>query len=129
MRPLGLGASRTCWTSRGGSEQTSSGPPQDIKMSDDEKDAPDVRAHDEANRRLVSGEDELIPAEFANRIIDGESPVRVWREYRGLTTNELAARAGISEADLGQIESGDRSRVETLKRIAVVLNVDTDDLN
>jgi DNA-binding Xre family transcriptional regulator len=97
-------------------------------MSDDAKDAPEVRAYDEAKRRLASGEDELIPAEFANRILGGESPVRVWREYRGLTANELATRAGISEADLGQIESGDLSRVGVLKRIAVVLNVDLDDL-
>jgi DNA-binding Xre family transcriptional regulator len=97
-------------------------------MSDEAKDAPEVRVYDEAKRRLASGEDELIPAEFANRILGGESPVRVWCEYRGLTANELATRAGISEADLGQIESGDLSRVGVLKRIAVVLNVDLDDL-
>jgi DNA-binding Xre family transcriptional regulator len=101
-------------------------------MSDDEKDAPDVRAHDRAydatKRRLASGDDELIPAEFANRILGGESPARVWREYRGLTAKELAAQVGISETALGEIESGDLSRVETLKRIAVILNVDLDDL-
>jgi DNA-binding Xre family transcriptional regulator len=97
-------------------------------MSDDEKFAPDVRAYDAAKRRLASGDDELIPAEFANRILNGESPVRVWREYRGLTAKELAARVGISEADLGQIESRDRSRVEMLKRIAVILSIDLDDL-
>ncbi|MBO1909685.1 helix-turn-helix transcriptional regulator [Microvirga sp. 3-52] len=73
-------------------------------MSDDEKDAPDVRAYDAAKRRLASGDDELIPAEFANRILGGESPARVWREYRGLTAKELAVQVGISEADLGQIE-------------------------
>jgi DNA-binding XRE family transcriptional regulator len=114
--------------SLGRKEQTSSGAPQDLNMSDDEKDAPDVQAYDAAKRRLASGDDKLIPAEFANRILDGESPVRVWREYRGLTEKGLAARVGISEAALGQIESGDLSRVETLKRIAAALNVDLDDV-
>jgi hypothetical protein len=89
--------------SLGRKEQTSSGAPQDLNMSDDEKDAPDVQAYDAAKRRLASGDDKLIPAEFANRILDGESPVRVWREYRGLTEKGLAARVGISEAALGQI--------------------------
>jgi hypothetical protein len=54
------------------------------------QDAAGVRACDEAKRRLAAGEDELIPAEFVNRMIDGENKVRVWREYRGLTIKALA---------------------------------------
>ena len=48
----------------------------------------DVQAYDAAKRQLASGRDELIPARFAERILDGESPVRVWREYRGISVKD-----------------------------------------
>ena len=53
-------------------------------------DLSDVRAYDRAKQRLAAGEDELIPAEVANRLIDGENKIRVWREYRGMFGKELA---------------------------------------
>ncbi len=50
----------------------------------------DLRAYDRAVARLDAGEDELIPAEAAARLISEESPVRVYRELRGLTQQQLA---------------------------------------
>ncbi len=93
------------------------------------EDLADVQAYDEAKNRLVSGEDELIPAAFADRILDGESPVRVWREFREMSVKALAAKAGISPAYLSQIEGGRREgKISTMKALAEGLNVDLDDL-
>jgi len=93
------------------------------------EDAADVRAYDEAKRRLAAGEDELIPAEFVGRMIDGENKVRVWREYRGLTIKALAEAAGLTSAYLSQIETGVREgTVETYKKIAAALRVKIDDV-
>lgn len=79
--------------------------------------------------RLAAGEEELIPAAFADRIIDGENPVRVWRDYRGLSVSALAKRAGIAGPYLSQIESGSRKgSVETYKALADALDVTLDDL-
>ena len=91
-------------------------------------DAADVRAYDRAKQRLASGEAEMVPAEFVNRILDGENKIRVWREFRGMTARELAAKADISEDHLSQIEGGERDGVETIKRIAAALRLDVDDL-
>ena len=89
----------------------------------------DIAAGDRAKRRLAQGSDESIPAEFADRILDGENPVRVWREFRGLTVKALAAKAGIRPAFLSQIETGARAgSVATLKALARALNVALDDL-
>lgn len=89
----------------------------------------DVRAYDAAKRRLAAGEDELIPAEFADRLLDGENPVRVWREYRGLSIRDLAEKAGIAAAYLSQIETGGREgKVSTVKALADSLGVTVDDL-
>ena len=45
----------------------------------------DVAAYDGAKRRLAAGTEELIPHEIAVRLIEGENPIPVWREYRGLS--------------------------------------------
>lgn len=93
------------------------------------EDAADLRAYDEAKRRLAAGEEELMPAEFANRILDGESPIRVWREFRGMTAAGLAEAAGIARAYLTQMETGKRiGTVETMRRVAEALDVSIDDL-
>ena len=89
------------------------------------EDLADIQAYDKAQQRLATGEDEMIPAAFANRILDGESSVRVWREYRGLNVKDLAAKADISAAYLSQIEGGDREgSVATMKALAAALDLD-----
>ncbi len=93
------------------------------------EDLADVRAYDEAMRRLASGEDELVPAETVNRILDGENALRVWREYRGLTVKQLAEKAGVSAPFVSQIETGQREgSVETMRKLAEALKASLDDL-
>jgi hypothetical protein len=44
--------------------------------------------------RLASGEEEMLPAEMVDRILDGESKVKIWREHRRLSLRDLAEGAG-----------------------------------
>lgn len=91
--------------------------------------AEDVAAFDETRKKLATGEEEFVPAAVANRLLDGESPVRVWREHRGLSGEAVAGRAGITQAYLSQIETGKREgSISTMKNIAGVLGVTVDDL-
>jgi DNA-binding XRE family transcriptional regulator len=70
-----------------------------------------------------------IPAAVANAILDGEHPVKAWREQRGLTQETLAAKAGISKAYLCQIETRKRvGALKTLRAIADALALKVDDL-
>lgn len=65
----------------------------------------------------------------AERLIAGESPVRVWREKQGLNQRELAIAAEISQSHLAEIETGAKNgSVETLRRLARALKVDLDAL-
>lgn len=62
-------------------------------------------------------------------MLAGESPVKLWRQHRGLTQAALAAMADLSEGYLSQIETGKRDgTVESYKRIAEALGVTVDDL-
>lgn len=90
----------------------------------------DVTAFDKAMHELDSGVDESIPAEIAEKLVAGkENPMKIWREFRGMTQQQLAKQAGISQGQVALIEGGKREgKVSVLKSIASVLNVDLDDL-
>lgn len=61
-------------------------------------------------------------------ILDGANPLRVWREHRGLTQQQLADQAGISKPYLSQLEAGKRTGSATvLSALAQALNVLVDD--
>ena len=83
----------------------------------------DIQAYDEAKASVAQGE-ALIPSEVTFAILDGESPIRVWREYRGLTQQQVAEKAGISKPYLSQLESGKRKgTTEALSAVARALGV------
>ena len=90
----------------------------------------DVTAFDKAMHELGIGQDELVPAEVARRLVGSqESPLKVWREFRGMTQEQLAEQAGISQGQVALIEGGKREgKVSVLKALANALNVDLDDL-
>ena len=97
-----------------------------LETAEDAADAASIRRFE---RKLAEGEEELVPAVYANRILAGEHPVAVWRDIRGMNAGELALAAGMSQSYLSQIESGKRQgSVDTLKRIAAALAVALDDL-
>lgn len=88
----------------------------------------DMRAYDEAKQALFADED-LVPSEVTYAILDGGNPVRVWREHRGLTQQQVANAAGISVPYLSQIESGKRTgSAEVLAAIARELKLSLDDI-
>ncbi len=91
--------------------------------------AADVAAFDEAQRAHAAGEEEYIPAAAVDRMLAGENLIRVWRQYRGLTLEQLAERAGTSKSYLSQIESGARTGgIGKLQRIAAALSLTLDDI-
>ena len=88
----------------------------------------DIRDYDAALEAIAQGE-ETVPAEVVYALLDGENPVRVWREHRGLSLGQLAKAAGISKPYLSQIETGKRrGTIEVLAAIARGLDLDLDDL-
>ena len=94
-----------------------------------EEDLADVRAALAVEARLAKGEEELIPADVVSRLLDGEPPLRVWREFRGLTQSELARASGVNRVRIVEIEADRNSgSVRTLRKQADALEVTVDDL-
>ena len=95
------------------------------RLSDAAEMAEDMRDFDEA----VSRNEEAVPHAIVQRLVMGEQPVKVWREYRGLARTALAQAVHISPAYLSQIETGAREgSVRVLTALARTLQVDVEDL-
>ena len=72
---------------------------------------------------------ETITDEVVKAILDGESPLRVWRKHREFTLDALAGRVGVSKGYLSQIENGQKpGTLDLFRRLAGVLDVALDEL-
>jgi len=91
--------------------------------------ATDVQEANAILARIRSGEAEAWPSEVVDRLIEGEPPAKVIREWRGLTLKSVADQAEIPLSVASGIEEGTEDpRLGTLRRLAAVLKVDVDDL-
>ena len=69
--------------------------------------------------------DEIFPSDFVNKLFDSENKLRVWREYRGFSAQDLAQAAGISQAYLSEIETGKKEgSLKVWKRLSAALDAD-----
>lgn len=79
--------------------------------------------------KVATGEDETFPDSFVERLLSGEHPLKVWREYRNVTVAALATACKVSSPALSQIENGKRKpSAMLLKRLAEALKCDMEDL-
>ena len=89
----------------------------------------DVQDYDTAKAALERGDDELVPSEVVYAILDGGNPIKVWREYRGMSQHEMAENAGISVPYLSQLETNKRKgSLDVLSAIAKALRVSLENI-
>ncbi|MGO9403940.1 MAG: helix-turn-helix transcriptional regulator [Terriglobales bacterium] len=94
------------------------------KLMEDAEMLADVQAYDAAKARLADGNDELIPLEITERRLRGEPALRIWREYRKLTQEQLAKKARVSRALIAAIETRRKAgSVSTWKKLGAALDV------
>jgi mRNA interferase RelE/StbE len=89
------------------------------------------RAEDAEDRAALAraGVGVYLPAELVDRLIAGESPIRIFRELRGMSLEELAQRSGVRPSSLRRLDEGAaKPSLPTLRRLAEALGVDLDDL-
>jgi DNA-binding XRE family transcriptional regulator len=93
------------------------------------EDAEDAAALARFARRYARGGEETVPAEVVDRLLSGEPPLRVWREFRGMTAAQLATAVQITPAHISKLESGKGDpSVMLLKKLARTLRVDMETL-
>ena len=71
-----------------------------------------------------------VPHVVVGKVIkEGQTYLRAWRDYLGLTQAELAGKAGISQAALSQMESGEsKLRKATRSKLADAMGINPEQL-
>jgi|SRR5688572_14320851 hypothetical protein len=96
------------------------------RAAEADEDAGTARIVARARKEIAEGAP-LIPKEVAERIANGENPIRVVREWRDVTQMHLSFKTDIGQGYISDLETGRRKgTTEALKRIAAVLNVPLD---
>ena len=100
-----------------------------LRLAEEAEMLEDIRDYDAIKTAIERVEEEFIPSEMVDALLEGENPVKVWREYRRLTQQQLAEAAGISTPYLSQIETNKRAgATEVLAAIAKALKLTLDDI-
>jgi DNA-binding XRE family transcriptional regulator len=95
--------------------------------ADAQEDAAASRIVRNSMRAVKEGRDVVLPKAIADRLANGENPVRVIREWRDMIQGELAVAVGISQNYLSEIETGRRKGpAELQKKFARALGVPLD---
>lgn len=91
--------------------------------------AVDAQEAREAREGVAAARADYLPLELVDRLLAGESAVRVWRLHRGLTLRDLAERAALSPSYLSAIETGQKpGSLAATVRIARALGVTVETL-
>jgi DNA-binding XRE family transcriptional regulator len=98
-----------------------------VLAAEAEEDAAASRIVRNSMRALKEGREVVLPKAVVDRLANGESPVRVIREWRDMIQGELAVAVGISQNYLSEIETGRRKGpAELQKKFARALGVPLD---
>ena len=78
--------------------------------------------------RVESANEEPIPLEVIKRLSACEPPLRVWREYRGLSVQELSQASGLPILTLQLMDTGegDGAPLSTFAAVARALEIELD---
>src|SRR5438105_11090309 len=99
------------------------------RISEALDEAADRKALRASVARERAAKDDAVSAALYRRLRAGESPVRIWREQRGLGLNELARKARVAPGYLSEIENRLKpGSVTALRRLSNALAVDLDEL-
>jgi hypothetical protein len=102
-----------------------------IEAAEDAEDLAAVAAHDAEEARVgkAAARRNYLTAEEVERLLDGESPLRIWREKRGYSQRALAEAAGVPSGYLAEIETGKKpGSADAFRRLSAVLGVSIKDL-
>ncbi len=89
-----------------------------------DEDADDVAIFDQRMAELSENPGQTLPSDVSARLLRGATLIRALREWKGVRQQELAARAGLGQGYLSDIERGrTQGSPEARANIAKALDV------
>ncbi len=97
-----------------------------LEAAEDHADLAAIEKHRAEEKRLGwdAAKRNYLTREEAGRLLDGESPVRIWREKSGIRQGALALAAGVRVGYLAEIEGGKKpGSTSALQSVAKILEI------
>ncbi len=100
---------------------------------EDFEDILDVMAYDKAIEAIEKSGSDPVPSEIIDRLfLSEESPLKIWREFRGLKATELAKISGQDKGYISKLENNRDALIKAgsgkISKLAAALNISMDDL-
>ena len=81
------------------------------------------------NQADTNEADVWFPNEVVKANVRGDSLIKAWREYFGLTQADLASKTGMKQPALARLENSDaKIRKSTLTKLAEAMNISIEQL-
>ncbi len=78
-------------------------------------------------QNITYNNEETFPQSLIDKFESNESMIKIFRNYRNMTQNELCKKSGVSISYLRKLEAGHHNcSIDILKKIAKALKVDVD---
>jgi len=93
-----------------------------ISTVQDLEDIQEIKQH-------IEEDGETFPLEVVLALSEGKNPIKVYREYRGISQTALASKVNVSKQYISQLETGERQGTsKVLKSIAKALTLNLEDI-
>ena len=65
----------------------------------------------------------FVPLDVGEAMLDGDTPLKAWRNHKRLTQEEMAERMGVTRSSYAQMEKSERPQKSTLEKAAAALGI------
>jgi len=74
-------------------------------------------------KKSVADGHSFVPLDVGEAVLEGDAPLKAWRNHKRLTQEEMAERMGVTRSSYAQMEKSERPQKATLERAATALGI------
>ena len=75
-------------------------------------------------KKSVADGHTFVPLDVGEAVMEGDTPLKAWRNHKRLTQEDLAGRMSVTRSSYAQMEKSERPRGSTLEKAAAALGIE-----
>ena len=83
-----------------------------------------IEEFDALMKKSVADGYTFVPLDVGMAVVEGDSPLKAWRNHKRLTQEELAGRMSVTRSAYAQMERSEHPQKSTLEKAATALGID-----
>ena len=82
-----------------------------------------IEDFDALMKKSVADGHTFVPLDVGEAVLDGDTPLKAWRNHKRLTQAEMGGRMGVTRSSYAQMEKSERPQKATLEKAAAALGI------